>query len=286
MIEGWIKLYRSLLQSHIFENEKLLKVWTWCLLKATHCERIQQVGRQQVLLKPGQFVTGRHKASVELGLPPSTVWEYLKILEADNTINIKSNNKFSIVTVVNWALYQYEEENSDNKSNNTSNSKSTTNRQQIDTNKNIKNDKNEKNNINISLQISNLRSRYSEKQLKIIDEYFEILQWTRRNGKIANSVILKIYQEWEKYPIEKVIYALHIYNNNPKHHDKKENYCYGIMRNTTMEEIEEYKRKQGGVNSEKHGGNISRGSNGYGHNKQSHRAGKFDNIEIPGVITG
>lgn len=244
MIEGWIKLYRSLLQSHIFENEKLLKVWTWCLLKATHCERIQQVGRQQVLLKPGQFVTGRHKASVELGLPPSTVWEYLKILEADNTINIKSNNKFSIVTVVNWALYQSEEENSDNKSNNTSNSKSTANRQQIDTNKNIKNDKNEKNNINISLQISNLRSRYSEKQLKIIDEYFEILQWTRRNGKIANSVILKIYQEWEKYSVEKVIYALHVYINNPKLHDKKENYCYGIMRNATSEEIENYKSKR------------------------------------------
>lgn len=89
----------------------------------------------------------------------------------------------------------------------------------------------------ISLQIKNLRSRYSEEQLKIIDEYFDILRWTRKNGKIADSVILKIYQEWEKYPIPKVIYALKVYINNPKYHDKRENYCYGIMRNVTADEI-------------------------------------------------
>ena len=104
----------------------------------------------------------------------------------------------------------------------------------------------------ISLQIENLRSRYSEEQLKVIDEYFDILRWTRKNGKIADSVILKIYQEWEKYPIPKVIYALKVYINNPKYHDKRENYCYGIMRNATAEEVMK--------EEEKHG--KSRGNNG------------------------
>ena len=88
-----------------------------------------------------------------------------------------------------------------------------------------------------SLQIKNLRSRYSEEQSKVIDEYFDILRWTRKNGRIADSVILKIYQEWERYPIPKVIYALKVYINNPKYHDKRENYCYGIMRNVTADEI-------------------------------------------------
>lgn len=88
-----------------------------------------------------------------------------------------------------------------------------------------------------SLQIKNLRSRYSEEQSKVIDEYFDILRWTRKNGRIADSVILKIYQEWERYPIPKVIHALKVYINNPKYHDKRENYCYGIMRNVTADEI-------------------------------------------------
>ncbi len=88
-----------------------------------------------------------------------------------------------------------------------------------------------------SLQISNLRGRYSTQQLKIIDEYLDILRWTRKSGVIAESVILKIYKEWEKFRPESVIYGLQTYIKNPKYHDKRENYCYGIMRNATAEEI-------------------------------------------------
>lgn len=88
------------------------------------------------------------------------------------------------------------------------------------------------------LQIKNLRGRYDEIELKMIDSYFDILRWTRKHGKIADTVILKIYQEWEKFPKSKVLYALNLYVSNPKHHDKRENYCYGIMRNSTAEEID------------------------------------------------
>jgi len=140
--KGWIKLHRCLKDKAIFDNEKLLKVFIWCLLKATHKPHEQLVGRQKVLLQPGQFITGRNKAAMELNMAPSTAWEYLKLLETNNTINIKSNNKFSIVTIVNWTLYQMDDEISDNKSNNKPDNKSTTNQQQIDTNKNDKNDKN------------------------------------------------------------------------------------------------------------------------------------------------
>ncbi|SKC61975.1 hypothetical protein [Maledivibacter halophilus] len=101
-----------------------------------------------------------------------------------------------------------------------------------------------KNNIR---QIQNLRLRYSENQLKIIDEYFDILRWTRKHGKIADSVILKIYKKWQEYKVSAVMYALSIYINNPKHHDKKENYCYGIMRNAAAEQIANY--QYGGGNS-------------------------------------
>ena len=63
---SYIKLFRKLLNSPIFENEKALKVWIWCLLKATHKEREQLVGKTIVYLEKGQFVTGRKKASDEL----------------------------------------------------------------------------------------------------------------------------------------------------------------------------------------------------------------------------
>ncbi|WP_066500010.1 hypothetical protein [Abyssisolibacter fermentans] len=96
---------------------------------------------------------------------------------------------------------------------------------------------------NIIQQIKNLRLRYSDEQIKTIDSYLDILRWTRKHGKIADSVIIKIYEKWTEYKPEVVIYALEIYINNPKHHDKKENYAYGIMRNTTAEQIADKKNK-------------------------------------------
>lgn len=87
--KSWIKLYRKLLESPIFENEKALKVWIWCLVKATHKEREQLVGKQIVHLEKGQFVTGRKKASEELKMKERTVYDYLKLLEQLSMIRYK-----------------------------------------------------------------------------------------------------------------------------------------------------------------------------------------------------
>lgn len=140
MSNGWIKVHRALLYNSIFSGIKLLKVFLWCLLKATHTQHDQLVGKQFVKLNPGQFVTGRIKAGAELSLAPSTAWEYLKVLENNNTIRIESNNKFSIVTVINWEFYQGTNEKSDNRDNN----KKAANSQQNNTNKKGNNDNNDK----------------------------------------------------------------------------------------------------------------------------------------------
>jgi hypothetical protein len=112
---GWIKLHRCLIDKPIFDNPKLLKTLTWCLFKAAHKPTKLLVGRQMVELQPGQFVTGRNSAAKELKMKPSTAWDCIFVLKGNQTIDIKSNNKYSIVTVVNWATYQIPEEISDNK---------------------------------------------------------------------------------------------------------------------------------------------------------------------------
>lgn len=129
--ETWIKLYRKLLVSPIFENEKALKVWIWCMLKATHIKRDQLVGKQIVHLEKGQFVTGRKKASDELRMKDRTVYDYFKLLEELHMISINSNNKFSVITVEKWEEYQGIKQQDNNET--------TTNQQQINTNKNVKN---------------------------------------------------------------------------------------------------------------------------------------------------
>lgn len=89
MEETWIKLYRKIMKSPIWENEKALKIWIWCLLKATHEEREQLVGQQIVELKKGQFVFGRKKASDELQMNENTIYRYIKLLEKIRNDNSK-----------------------------------------------------------------------------------------------------------------------------------------------------------------------------------------------------
>lgn len=88
----------------------------------------------------------------------------------------------------------------------------------------------------ISLQIENLRQRYSSSQLEVIDNYLEMIRHTRTSAQIADSVILKMYHSWDKYPPICVEYGLKTHTDNPEHHSKKENYTLGIVRGTTADE--------------------------------------------------
>lgn len=99
----------------IWQNHNLFRVWAWCMMKATWMERETTIGLTKILLQPGQFIFGRNTAASELGMSPSTVYDCVQRLVDYNKLDIKSDNKKSVITVVNWALYQSESSHSDNK---------------------------------------------------------------------------------------------------------------------------------------------------------------------------
>lgn len=134
MAEGWLKLYRQITESAVFDNPKVLKVWIWCLCKASHKKHEVMVGNQIVLLQEGQFVFGRKKAAEILNINERSVYDYMKLLEKLNMIAMTSNNKFTIVSIEKWAFYQ--QSIGDNQQQTDSNM--TTNQHQNHTNKNEK----------------------------------------------------------------------------------------------------------------------------------------------------
>ena len=136
-MNGWIKLHRKLLESLIFDNPRALKVWVWCLLRANHKPAKVMVGHQVVHLEAGEFITGSHKASKELGIPVATLWRYLETLEELKMVERKSENKYTVLKVVNWGVYQGEE-NGNGKQTET---KRKTNGNQTETNNNDKKNK-------------------------------------------------------------------------------------------------------------------------------------------------
>lgn len=140
----WIKLYRSVLLNGWLKNHKLWAFWCYCLLKAAYEKKKTILGFQEIELEPGQFIFGRKKAAEDTGLTERSIRTCLKLLEKSGNVTIKTTNKFSIITVVNWGLYQDNKSGNDQQNDQQVTSRRPASDQQVTTNKNNKNVKNEK----------------------------------------------------------------------------------------------------------------------------------------------
>ena len=118
-MEGWIKIHRQVIENGWLKNRSLWILWSYILLKAVHKTHNQKVTinrnsgtiTEEVLLKPGQLIFGRKKASEDTGLSEQNIRTALKHLKCLKNITVKSTSNYSIITIVNWAYYQTESEN-------------------------------------------------------------------------------------------------------------------------------------------------------------------------------
>ena len=103
--ESWFKLHRSIIDSNVFENPDILKVWIWIMCKANFKESNPIIGNKTVRLEPGQMIFGRNIAAAELQMTPSKCYRIVNVLQECGNIEIKANNKFSVITVINWGFF-------------------------------------------------------------------------------------------------------------------------------------------------------------------------------------
>ena len=147
-MDGWLKLYRSILDSAVFQDAEILKVWIWLLCNVAFEQHDTICYGKVIHLKPGQIATGRKKIAQCTDLNETKVYRALTAIKSLGNIEIKSTNKYSIITVVNWDKYQ-DENGKRTASEQQTNSKTTTEEQQDNSkrtqHKNGKNGKKEKN---------------------------------------------------------------------------------------------------------------------------------------------
>jgi len=114
-------------------------------MRASYKEHDTIIGIKNVHLMPGQFIFGRKKASQETGLTEREIRTCVKFLENNENVTIKTTNKFSIISVINWHLYQQEETTNDQTNDQQTTSKRPANDQQTTTYKKGKKGKKGKN---------------------------------------------------------------------------------------------------------------------------------------------
>ncbi len=143
--KGFIALQRSILEWEWYNDIPTKTLFIHILLKANFKDK----NWQGHLVKRGELITGRKQLSQETGLSEQQTKTALKKLQSTNEITIKATNRFSIVTLVNYGLYQDRKEDTNQQNNQRNNQQSTNNqptdKQQATTTKNENNDNNDNN---------------------------------------------------------------------------------------------------------------------------------------------
>ncbi len=123
--QGWIRTHRKTIDSRIFRDSHLYKIFSWCLMKAaTKAEDVPfNAGNKKIIvhLKPGQFIFGRFSAAKELYMKPSTLQYRLQRIVKMGCLTIYPFKTHSIIYVTKWAIYQAKEDSKkeEKKTNNT-----------------------------------------------------------------------------------------------------------------------------------------------------------------------
>ena len=125
MPNGWIKLYRKMLDWEWFSEPSTTSLFLYFLLSANPEDK-QWKG---MVVKRGQFVTSINSACEKCGITPRAFRTSLKRLIATNEVTSKTTSKYTIITICNYDCYQFQEGLSDKESDKV-NDKRTTNERQ------------------------------------------------------------------------------------------------------------------------------------------------------------
>lgn len=139
---GWVKVHRALSDHHISSDPATLSVWLHLLLLANHKETKRMINGRVIAIQPGQLITSRKSLSAKTGVNESKVERVLNTLKSEQQIEQHGTSKFRVISIVKWAEYQSDEQQSEQ----LVNSKRTADEQQMNTPEEVSSDtKNEKN---------------------------------------------------------------------------------------------------------------------------------------------
>ena len=122
---GWIRLHRKTIDSIVFQEPGIFKLWMYCLMTANWKDKEWLIPgtHKMMLVKRGSFITGRESLlngvfpirdgegrKIRYGkMRPTgmTVWRWLLSLREWNCITIENVfNRASVVSICNYSTYQ------------------------------------------------------------------------------------------------------------------------------------------------------------------------------------
>ena len=105
-MNGWIRLDRAIQDNFLWQEPEALKLWLYLLMAASLTDKATAFNGQMLNIKRGQLVFGLNAASARLNISIRRLRKYLNWFETDDMIDKQVTNKFSIISITNYAQYQ------------------------------------------------------------------------------------------------------------------------------------------------------------------------------------
>lgn len=137
-VKGWIKFHRKTLDNPIVMKDSAhFAVWSYLLLNATHTELPAMFKGKRIVLQPGQLITGCISISDKLKLNESKVRRVLNDFQNDGQIDRQTSNKNSLISILNWEMYQKSDEQNAIQNDKQVTDNRRTEKEKVTTNKNV-----------------------------------------------------------------------------------------------------------------------------------------------------
>lgn len=116
MKKGYIKFYRQIQDCWIWDNDEpydIRSAWSDLLLSANHADKSLLFDGNLMTITRGQLLTSIRKLSAKWKWSTSKVTHFLALLEKDNMITKESDTKKTLLTIVNYDIYQGDDDSKD-----------------------------------------------------------------------------------------------------------------------------------------------------------------------------
>lgn len=109
MVQGWIRVYRKLEDNVLWKNNEPFdrrSAWIDLLLMANYKDNEMLFDGKPFVVKCGQCLTSVRKLGVKWSWSKDRVLKFLRLLESIGMITKTSTNKRTLITIVNYEIYQ------------------------------------------------------------------------------------------------------------------------------------------------------------------------------------
>lgn len=183
-MSGWIKIHRSILNHWLYNEDRVfsrLEAWNDILLTVNYVDKQAMIKGKLYTIKRGESILSFESWAKRWNWDKTKVRRFLKLLESDAMVVIKSDNKTTHLTVCNYELYQ-DERNAD---------ETQTKRKRNTRDTNIRNKENKEENIyrsfqHLSISIDEFNKLCIEYTKQQIDDILDQIENYRNNDKFSS----------------------------------------------------------------------------------------------------